>query len=420
MKTRFYIRKTNKSNLIYFELYLTNTKKRIRVSTKQKIFSIKDWDEKKEKIKNLSNTTNSIEINQFLLEKKASILKRILVLQANEKTENKIEQIILEEFGLLKQVEKTHTDIVSYFEYYIDYFSKNNSISTKKPLTKGTLKTMRNSMERLKDFIAYKKIKKLDFHDFNSKTYDELVNYLKSRNYSINYIGTILNKLKTILKASHEEGIHNNSDYQKKFYNKLYEDVDHIYLNKDELLKIYNLQLEDELLENVRDIFIIGCQTGLRVGDLTSFLKSPKIIIKDNREFIKIEQSKTSSEVIIPLNSMVKNILNKRNGNFPKYVHKSIINREIKRVCKRAEINELVEIKITKGFTRETITKPKYKFVSSHTCRRSFCSNAYREGIPVHFIMAISGHKSEATFYNYVKVKQQDKASKIAEFDFFK
>ena len=114
---------------------------------------------KKEKIKNLSNTTNSIEINQFLLEKKASILKRILVLQTNEKTENKIEQIILEEFGLLKQVEKTHTDIVSYFEYYIDYFSKNNSISTKKPLTKGTLKTMRNSMERIKDFIAYKKSK---------------------------------------------------------------------------------------------------------------------------------------------------------------------------------------------------------------------------------------------------------------------
>ena len=61
------------------------------------------------------------------------------------------------------------------------------------------------------------KNQKLDFHDFNSKTYDELVNYLKSRNYSINYIGTILNKLKTILKASHEEGLHNNSDYQKNF-----------------------------------------------------------------------------------------------------------------------------------------------------------------------------------------------------------
>lgn len=85
MKTRFYIRKTNKSNLIYFELYLTNTKKRIRVSTKQKIFSLKDWDDKKEKIKNISSTTNSTEINQFLLEKKASIFKRILILQANEK-----------------------------------------------------------------------------------------------------------------------------------------------------------------------------------------------------------------------------------------------------------------------------------------------------------------------------------------------
>lgn len=54
--------------------------------------------------------------------------------------------------------------------------------------------------------------------------------------------------------------------------------------------------------------------------------------------------------------------------------------------------------------------RPKYKFISMHTARRSFCTNAYNEGMPPHLIMIISGHKSEKVFYNYIKATIQEKA----------
>lgn len=41
---------------------------------------------------------------------------------------------------------------------------------------------------------------------------------------------------------------------------------------------------------------------------------------------------------------------------------------------------------------------PKYKLVASHTARRSFCTNAYKSGMPIKDIITIIGHKSKRVF----------------------
>ena len=46
----------------------------------------------------------------------------------------------------------------------------------------------------------------------------------------------------------------------------------------------------------------------------------------DGKEFINLKQIKTGSEVLIPINSKIQNILNKRDGIFPPAVHQNIIN----------------------------------------------------------------------------------------------
>ena len=75
------------------------------------------------------------------------------------------------------------------------------------------------------------------------------------------------------------------------------------------LFRIENLVLNDEELNIARDIFLIGCNTGLRIGDLLNFLKKPEIITQDETQFIRIKQSKTSNFVVIPINSVIKRIL---------------------------------------------------------------------------------------------------------------
>jgi hypothetical protein len=48
--------------------------------------------------------------------------------------------------------------------------------------------------------------------------------------------------------------------------------------------------------------------------------------------------------------------------------------------------------------------KPKSQWITSYTCRISFCTNEFLAGTPVELIMKISGHKSVKDFYNYIQV----------------
>ena len=57
--------------------------------------------------------------------------------------------------------------------------------------------------------------------------------------------------------------------------------------------------------------------------------------------------------------------------------------------------------------------KPKYAWITSHTCRRSFCTNEFLAGTPVELIMKISGHKNVKDFYKYIRISNEQAAEKI-------
>lgn len=46
---------------------------------------------------------------------------------------------------------------------------------------------------------------------------------------------------------------------------------------------------------------------------------------------------------------------------------------------------------------------PKYARITSHTCRRAFCTNEYLAGTPADLNMTISGHKTEKAFRKYIE-----------------
>src|SRR5690606_548238 len=94
--------------------------------------------------------------------------------------------------------------------------------------------------------------------------------------------------------------------------------------------------IENERLDNARDLLIIGLRTGLRVGD---FLK-----LKDSNfdsNFIKITTNKTNSFVTIPLHPQVKAILKKRGG-MPRLISDQKFNKYIKEICKEVNFTQLV------------------------------------------------------------------------------
>ena len=219
---------------------------------------------------------------------------------------------------------------------------------------------------------------------------------------------------------AYEEGKHTNLEYRKNYFAKMYEVVNHPYLDLNELRRVEQLEINQKEMDVSRDIFLIACTTGLRIGDLLSFIKNPKLMKNGERDFIQIKQSKTANPVVIPINSKIANIMAKYNGGFPPYLHQNEINQNLKSICKKAKIDTPYEYSRTEGGVSITHLKPKYKFISTHTARRSFCTNAYYSGMPVQDIMAISGHKTERIFYNYIKVDVLDNATRIADNPFFK
>jgi hypothetical protein len=85
----------------------------------------------------------------------------------------------------------------------------------------------------------------------------------------------------------------------------------------------------------------------------------------------------------------------------------------VKEVVKLASVDEPVKITHKRGNKIIEETKPKYAWVSSHTARRSFCTNEYLSGTPSDLIMAVSGHKSGKAFKKYIKVDHIKKASML-------
>ena len=75
----------------------------------------------------------------------------------------------------------------------------------------------------------------------------------------------------------------------------------------------------------------------------------------------------------------------------------------IKEAVKLTSIDDSVKITHKRGNRLIEETRSKYAWVTSHTARRSFCTNEYLSGTPSDLIMAISGHKTEKAFRKYIK-----------------
>ena len=132
-------------------------------------------------------------------------------------------------------------------------------------------------------------------------------------------------------------------------------------------------------------------------------------------DFITYRQQKTNTSVTIPLHPVVKEILKKYNNQMPEPITDQRFNEYIKDACKMAKIDSVESFTRTVGGKLVTVSKPKYELVSSHTGRRSFCTNMYLHGLDTLMIRSISGHKTEKSFLKYIKVSQKEHAEIMAK-----
>jgi len=112
-------------------------------------------------------------------------------------------------------------------------------------------------------------------------------------------------------------------------------------------------------------------------------------------------------------------VFKKYDGNLPLVLSNQKFNEYIKLVGREAGLTNPVPVSKTKGGLRVDTTAEKCDLITSHTCRRSFASNAYMADIPTLSIMKITGHKTERAFLNYIRITPEENAEKLRMHAFF-
>lgn len=382
---------------------------------------IEHWNIKQQKVRLIAEATYKDEVNNHLNLLKAFIEKEYLKVSSSEVeiNSNWLKDKLDEYFGRKKKIDSI-VFLACFIESVIEEEERKRKRKLGKYLSESTLDSYKVVKNKIVAFEKYTKTK-VKLGEINLDFHSNFVDYLAYQELlTNNAIGFHIGKLKTICRRAISKGYEVPLDFQHSdFYIPSNETLD-VYLTENEIEKIFQIEFDfDSKLDNARDWFVIGLWTGLRVSDL---LRLAKESVKGGH--IEITSQKTKIPVKIPIHEQVASILDKRLGEFPRKISDVKFNKYIKEVAKKAGIIEPTEgyKKVPVVHNGETIYRkqrgrfPKFELLSSHSCRRSFASNHYGGELSNMTIMAITGHKSEQSFLNYIKITPKEHAQKLQDY----
>jgi integrase len=434
MKTNFRLVEPNKigSSRIYVSIWKDN--KRAKYYPGLNIPHSKLWDRKKQKALLTKSYTyiklaaenpklyyELEELNSELIEINSQIKNyKDLCRQSKIKTSSK---------GLREYLKENHRglDKSSPVKYLTEYMEKvhlqgmkDGSITFRKgneqmSYALGTIKSFSSSVRVIKEYEEILN-KKLRFNEIDLNFHADFIKHFYKKGRKTNYIGRLIKDIRSVLEYTYEKGYHDNNIFKsKKFYTPVSE-VDEIYLTEIEIERIRTTDLP-ESLKHYRDVFLVGCYTGLRFSDYSRV--DSQHITEDGR-FIEIITQKTKTKILVPIKQVLKDILSQPNFLKRKAINATVLNRKLKEIGKMAGIDNPIEEKVTINQQSVIRVRPKYEKIKTHTARRSAATNWYLAGLRPIEIMALTGHKSEKSLLNYIKASQFERAQRLAEHEWFK
>lgn len=393
-----------------------------------------DWDAKAQtvKAKVIYDAEERLKLNESVNNRKNLILQLYTAEPIKDKLtsdwlEDAIDKSLYPEKYHIEVPKVEPVKVIEFLDQFVATAHLRKDPLTGRLLSPNTKKQYVTTTKHIKEFAKLSKRKDFPFEEINQRFYDKFVAYLQNElplldnegnqvfnedgtkklkkvSFTQNSVGKYIRALKVMLNEATKEGVNTYTDYND--FHVFAEEVDNIYLDENELLKIKEVDLAGSpSLDKVRDWFLLLAWTGCRFSDLEKISKTD---IKDG--FITFRQQKTNTKVTIPLHPVVKEILEKYEYNMPEPISNQKFNDYVKEVGKQAKIDDSETITKTIGGVLTTNQMPKYELISSHTGRRSFCTNMYKRGLPTLMIMSISGHKTEKSFLKYIKVKQEEHA----------
>lgn len=386
MKTKitlhFYAKSTkmNADGKLPIYIRLTVDGQRLEFSSKKFIEKSK-WLPELAKMKGTTEEARSI--NSYLDMMKSKVLGAELQLIHKQK------ELTIENFqNILLDKEKNTRMLIPIFQDHNDRMKE----LLGKQYAPGTLQRFEVTLNHLKNFLLWKynltdiRLDKLDFAMIT-----DLEFYLRSvkncsNNTAVKYIRNFRKIINICLKNDWLE-----KNPFSKYEGKVYE-VDKEFLTEEEIQKIYSKKFINTRLEQVRDIFIFCCFTGLAYIDVQQLRKDHLGIGIDGNKWIFKNRQKTDTRSKIPLLPIAEELIQKYED------HPKCLNEErILPVLSNQKMNSyLKEIGDVCGIQKE---------ITFHMARHSFATSVtLTNGVPIESVSKMLGHKSLRTTQHYAKI----------------
>lgn len=343
-----------------------------------------------------------------------------------EETNQELDSFQKEVEAFMKQVKKSGEELTP--EKLKDFFNGKYRLSGKKTfwaaweeylkdaaLTKApkTVQDQTSTMNYFKRFEQETNTK-LGFESMNLVLHDRFRAYVvEQKKQHYNYFATLTKRLKSFLNWSYEREYNSNIEYRK--FKAPEKPGTVVAFTVDEFQRFYAFTFQKTKHDKVRDIFCFGCLTGLRISDL---LRLTRVNIQGETLVTYMKKVKKVKPLEIPILPQAQKILDKYQEQYfllPK-ISEQKFNDYIKEAAKEAGITSLVKIMDFKTGLGQEEAITKDQLIHAHMTRKTFISLAYKAGLDIESIKAITGIRSERTLERYLTIEPETLAEKVKAF----
>lgn len=383
-KALFFLKKGKRANAKSLPVYVRITTRGHRAEwSVQRSCEPARWNQQ------MGRSTGTKEESKTLNAYLDAVLGQILEVQKEYALRNEIATAEQVRAAILhtNEYEKQHK-LMEVFQYHNDQFAK----LVGKEFSLGTYKKFKVAYNFLKAFIEWK-YRKQDVYlgEINHKLITDFEFYLKTeKKQQHNTAMSNIKKLKKIVRICVANDWLDKDPF--KSYKITTKETHRNFLLKEELETLMNKEISLQRLQQVRDIFVFSCYTGLSYSDV--ILLTPKDIAPgiDGEQWIFTKRIKTGTDSRIPLLPVAKNVLEKY-ATHPKVVADKTL---LPKISNQRLNSYLKEISQICGFTKE---------LTFHCARHTFATTVtLTNGVPIETVGKMLGHKCLRTTQLYAKI----------------
>ena len=278
-------------------------------------------------------------------------------------------------------------------EVYTEYNSK-IKILVGKDIELVTYNKYLESFKHLKDFIRFKfNCSDIKLKDVKSNFLDDYDYFLKTQKGKNNQglsqstINKAIQRFRKTLKFSISEGYLERDPFIMHTAKVVKKNI--VFLTNEELRKLENHQFKTPRIQNVKELFVFCCYTGLAFKEMSLLKKSDIITGFDGNLWIIVKRSKTDRDYKVPLLPRAQQVLQLYNVDTSDLLFSKISNQKFNEYLK--EIADIVGIS---------------KNLTHHIARKTFASTVllYND-VPMEIVSELLGHsKLSTTQEHYAKV----------------